>query len=386
METLAYPHLTLAHNPQSDPPVVLASLEGMAALPDLVTNWFQSGQLGRHSKLSSAGWVACLSMAVATSSWVMATAAIAQVPGDSGLSFTESQAAPAPDPAATTDEQEFEPLPDLQINREPPKSLAQFLNEASMGFLGGDGAFREDVRQPVNPDALPDSTQQLPPAAPPAATFGVPGSLSTDPINANRSGNLRLGMRSPRVSQLQTQLNRLGFFQGRSDGYFGNNTLNAVKAFQRNRGLVSDGVVGVNTRAALYGAAGSGGAPITTTRRTTAPRSVPQGIPPRTVSQPAPPRTTGSICDRYYTRIGHRDVRGAGNYAGGCNIPCVGSKNQNVVALQNRLKTLGYFKFHSTGYYGPITRNAVIRFQRANGLRPDGVAGPLTKRALALNF
>ncbi|MGQ4646165.1 peptidoglycan-binding protein [Lyngbya aestuarii] len=59
----------------------------------------------------------------------------------------------------------------------------------------------------------------------------------------------------------------------------------------------------------------------------------------------------------------------------------------SVVSLQNALKRAGYFPGHvsSTGYYGPITRNAVIRFQRANGLRVDGVAGPQTRRALGIS-
>ncbi|MEM1425139.1 MAG: peptidoglycan-binding protein [Cyanobacteria bacterium P01_H01_bin.130] len=395
METLAYPHMTLAYAPQSDPPEAIAlavAVDGLSdTLPDTMTRWFDWVQGDAPATLSSAGWMALLSTAIATGTWMVSTAAIAQttgMPGNSGVSFTETTAAPQPAAATEAEDSNSEglkPLPQFEIDRNPPQSFAQWFNDLSGGFLAGDGNFREDVRRPVNPEALPQQTQQN--NAPPAATFGVPvnptiRSAGPRPVTSGRL--LRYGMRSAEVGQLQTQLRSLGFFQGRSDGNFGNNTLNAVKAFQQSRGLASDGVVGPNTRASLYEGAGSGGAPIAQTRAV--PQAVPQPVINRTRDVAAP--TTGSICDRYYTRIGHRDVKGAGSNAGagGCRIPCVGNQNQNVVALQNRLKTLGYFNFRSTGYYGPITHNAVVRFQRANGLRPDGVAGPLTKRALGLNF
>lgn len=57
----------------------------------------------------------------------------------------------------------------------------------------------------------------------------------------------------------------------------------------------------------------------------------------------------------------------------------IGSRGAEVSKLQSELKTRGYFKYpRITGYYGYITQDAVIRFQRDNRLRIDGLAGPET--------
>lgn len=59
------------------------------------------------------------------------------------------------------------------------------------------------------------------------------------------------GDRGEEVRELQETLNARGYDCGTVDGIFGNKTLAAVKAFQRDNGLTPDGVVGTNTRAAL---------------------------------------------------------------------------------------------------------------------------------------
>jgi N-acetylmuramoyl-L-alanine amidase len=55
-----------------------------------------------------------------------------------------------------------------------------------------------------------------------------------------------------------------------------------------------------------------------------------------------------------------------------------GNKNAHVRDLQSRLSSRGYFSASVTGFYGSITTEAVRRFQRDYGLKPDGVAGPQT--------
>ena len=56
-----------------------------------------------------------------------------------------------------------------------------------------------------------------------------------------------------------------------------------------------------------------------------------------------------------------------------------GSRGEQVSNLQQDLKAMGYFTYwRTTGYYGEITRSSVIKFQNANGLSADGIAGEKT--------
>ncbi len=59
-----------------------------------------------------------------------------------------------------------------------------------------------------------------------------------------------------------------------------------------------------------------------------------------------------------------------------------GSSGAEVVKLQNQLKQKGYFTGAATGHFGSLTEAAVKKFQEKNNLKPDGIAGVATMKAL----
>jgi len=69
-------------------------------------------------------------------------------------------------------------------------------------------------------------------------------------------------LRGDDVHELQQRLGALGFDAGRVDGFFGANSARALKDFQQNVGLTSDGICGPDTLEALrrLSGAGAGGA------------------------------------------------------------------------------------------------------------------------------
>ena len=64
----------------------------------------------------------------------------------------------------------------------------------------------------------------------------------------------------------------------------------------------------------------------------------------------------------------------------------VGSRGDDVVKVQKRLIQFDYLSGTADGKYGEETRNAVLRFQRNNGLTADGRVGPKTAAALGVTL
>ena len=63
----------------------------------------------------------------------------------------------------------------------------------------------------------------------------------------------------------------------------------------------------------------------------------------------------------------------------------IGSTGSQVSEIQSRLKTWGYYNGAVDGIFGTQTRDAVIKFQKKNGLTPDGIVGIKTLTALGIS-
>jgi hypothetical protein len=82
----------------------------------------------------------------------------------------------------------------------------------------------------------------------------ISNTTTTTPTTANKykfTKPLKFGMTSSEVRELQVRLKELGYLTATPTGYYGNQTLAAVKKYQKANGLEQLGSVGPGTRAAL---------------------------------------------------------------------------------------------------------------------------------------
>ena len=156
----------------------------------------------------------------------------------------------------------------------------------------------------------------------------VDGTVGQQTINLLYSDEVKpnliaIGEKSEIVLKCQQRLKELGYLREEPDGNFGNATQVAVKEFQSRNDLVVDGYLGPTTRLTLEGG-----------------DAKPFGLR-------------------------------------------VGDQSESVWTVQKRLNHYGYIASSLiTGYYGEQTEDAVLAFQRQNGLSADGTVGLQTMTKL----
>jgi peptidoglycan hydrolase-like protein with peptidoglycan-binding domain len=96
---------------------------------------------------------------------------------------------------------------------------------------------------------VPSSSPSPAPSLSPSPSPSPAPSLSPSPSLSFLP--LREGAKGAQVKQLQERLQQLGFKPGIPDGDFGPATKSAVSAFQKSKGLITDGIVGERTWTAL---------------------------------------------------------------------------------------------------------------------------------------
>ena len=159
-------------------------------------------------------------------------------------------------------------------------------------------------------------------------------------LSAALAETLRTGSRGSEVTKLQQALKKLGLYSLKTDGIYGRGTMLAVQEFQRKNGLKADGIAGPKTQAKLYGSSG----------------------------------TSAASSDQ------ESGTESSAAAVSGTLRP--GDRGEAVKQLQTKLKELGLYSLKTDGIYGRGTTQAVQAFQRKNGLKEDGIAGPKTQAKL----
>lgn len=86
------------------------------------------------------------------------------------------------------------------------------------------------------------------------ASVCMAAAMAFSPINASAASLLKKGSSGTEVKMVQTSLKELGYFTyPRTTGYYGSVTEKAVKRFQKDHGITPDGVIGKQTKGALFG-------------------------------------------------------------------------------------------------------------------------------------
>jgi peptidoglycan hydrolase-like protein with peptidoglycan-binding domain len=191
-------------------------------------------------------------------------------------------------------------------------------------------------------------------AAPLAFIISV-GSLVTrfSPVSAQilspgTIASLQQGDEGVRVLALQEQLRDRGYFVT-PDRVYGPETASAVRQFQRDQGLVVDGVYGPATEAALFG---TGSVVLASSTHSVSSSSSSSGFGPYVNASP-----------------GSRTIT-------------LGDRGSDVLQLQQSLNRLGFNAGVEDGAFGNTTLAAVRSFQQSRGLSVDGVVGRSTWCAL----
>lgn len=180
-----------------------------------------------------------------------------------------------------------------------------------------------------------------------------PTEVSEKPIDLSKVPTLRRGSKGTDVKSLQKLLTDAGAYSAEINGVFDLQTSIAVRQFQRSNRLFVDGVAGRQTWAALA----------------------------KGKTQAADPTFNNSPFTDEPLTSGSNQEQGSGERVSRSNLR-QGDNGSGVRTLQERLLALGYYKGNTTGNFGPLTKEAVIRFQKDSGLTANGVVDRSTLAAL----
>ncbi|MDL2238418.1 peptidoglycan-binding protein [Christensenellaceae bacterium OttesenSCG-928-K19] len=163
------------------------------------------------------------------------------------------------------------------------------------------------------------------------------------------------------VMELQEKLSDLGYLTCTPTGYFGTNTQSAVIKFQQENELVTDGKAGPATRKALLG---DNYSEIPNTRVATGAQA---GSQQAETDPSATEESTSTSTEQTPNSV----------------MLFPGDKGDAIIELQQKLKECEFYDYPSiTGYFGPVTEEAVKKFQRTHNLSVDGIMGPASLNLL----
>ena len=235
-------------------------------------------------------------------------------------------------------------------------------------------------------------------------------------LSCAQAASIKQGSTGSEVAQLQTMLKNLGYYSGNITGHAGEKTVAAIRAFQKKNGLVQDGIVGSATMNKLKALADPGYTPaaeenkndqIAQDIKTAQSQLKVMGLYHGQITGNVGTKTKAaikafqkkygltangeltqetlkkllSVKDEEQTDEEKSSEEAIAKPESSASLK-LGATGKAVSSLQENLKQLEYYYGSVTGHYGSLTRAAVMKFQRANGLTADGIAGRKTVAAV----
>ena len=219
------------------------------------------------------------------------------------------------------------------------KAVIAFQKKNGLTADGIAGAETQKLLFSAGAAAAEDTPTPKPTPTPtPAPTYTVP------------ENTVKRDTEGAEAKTVQRRLKELGYYNGRVDGKFGYQSVNALKVFQEDNGLKADGMAGKSTYQVLFSenVLKKGATPTPVPEATPAPGDEESGIP---------------------TEASYETLR-------------KGTASAEVARMQQTLIDLGYLTGEPDGNYGTATERAVRAFQKNNGLGADGTAGSATLNLL----
>ncbi len=231
-------------------------------------------------------------------------------------------------------------------------------------------------------------------------------------VSITTGTTLQLNSEGTAVSTLQQKLKNLGYYTAEVTGHYGEKTQAAVRAFQARNGLTADGIAGAKTLTAINNASkgttssssgSTSGTTLSVGSTGTAVRNLQMNLTTLgyyygditghfgSMTQAAVMKyqkakglsQTGTATPTLQSRLASETGTGSkSSYSVASTSLKQGDSGSSVTALQTALTKLGYYYGDITGNYGALTAKAVKRFQEANGLTIDGIAGSKTIAAI----
>lgn len=217
------------------------------------------------------------------------------------------------------------------------------------------------------------------------------------PVYASLS--ISKGITADVIKEVQQKLMDLGYMDNDvTDGVYNDQTVQAIKHFQRQENIDTSGTIDQNTYNLLF-AANAPSYTISLGAKDSEDDVDVSNLEQRLcelgyISQKG---ITGSYDEdtqdavKKFQKLNNLDASGSADqktmellYADNAvaNYFSYGEQNDDILKYQKQLKKLGYMTSEPDGKFGVDTKSAIKRFQQANGLIADGYLGPQTEQSI----